>query len=246
VTDEQIKAIKERLARAAYGKPWQGGMQRPAHSDTLILWPAVFTASGDLVAYANSAMIAELIAHAPADIRALLDALAAARHEAAQQAKAAELWRSSHQAASLTVVQQAEELARLRAERDAAQARAERLAAERREGIAREARLALTVERLAGALQAALGTDAEWWAQAHEALALTTSTAPDAAPAALLQAARAVLAEVAAREGLKQAYRHDAPPGSLREAAETHGQAERALDSAADALRAAGLAGEGE
>lgn len=136
-------------------------------------------------------------------IQGLQAELAAARHEAAQQARAAQMWRDSQRAASIAAAGHQEdsaiEIARLRAERDAAQARADRLADERREGIAREASLALTVERLVGDLWAAeVVLDGHGFKAAADDLrarreAITTTPAPDAAPAALLQAMRAVI-----------------------------------------------------
>lgn len=69
------------------------------------------------------------------------------------QNAAAEMWMHSHQAASLTLAQRAEEAAELRAALAAAEARADRLRGDVLDGRAREVGLALLVERLAGALR---------------------------------------------------------------------------------------------
>lgn len=58
---------------------------------------------------------------------------------------------------------------------------------------------------------------------------------------ALLMAARAVAGEHAARAAFKAALYHDAPALSLRAASDAHDAAERLIDTAAEALRAAGF-----
>lgn len=69
----RLDEIEARL-RAATPGSWVSGQQRPAHSDTLLIWDAVFSDTPEgLIAYVNTGeATAALIANAPSDLAALL------------------------------------------------------------------------------------------------------------------------------------------------------------------------------
>ena len=74
----------ERLERAATPGPFQTGGATPHHSDTLVLWDAVFDAQGSIIAYVVNEPTTHLFAHARNALLALLRvARATVAHRAA-------------------------------------------------------------------------------------------------------------------------------------------------------------------
>jgi hypothetical protein len=81
VTHDELRAVAIAAERELPRHELQTGSQRPSLSDARVLWDAVFTDLGGLVAYVNTgpAMAAHIAAASPATVLALLDDLARIR-----------------------------------------------------------------------------------------------------------------------------------------------------------------------